>query len=259
VPIFREPINVSEMAFGKAVERSPIPVLVFFWRGKCPPCERMEPVLARIAQDYAGDLLVVKANINDTPTAARKYQIDAVPTILLVRDGKEVERIVGEVGESELRRKVEELLGRRPASGPVQGRDAIPLSRAKPRAQTSRPSGGGHPGTSYVQDTPVHVTDATFQQVVQNSPIPVVVDFWAPWCAPCHMIAPVLEEMAREHAGQLLVAKLNVDENPHTARAFGVMSIPTLIVFRNGQPVDRLVGALPGPVLKERVRRAAGI
>ncbi len=253
MPIFREPINVSDLAFEKAVERSPIPVLVFFWKGKCPPCERMEPILARLAREYASDLLVIKANVDDTPSASRKYAIEAVPTTVFVKGGREVERIVGEVDEATLRRKVEEVLGRRPASGPVRGGAAVSLGRAQPRAGT------GAPGGAQYADAPVHVTDATFQRVVLQSPIPVVVDFWAPWCAPCRMIAPVLEDMAREFAGRLLVAKLNVDENPHTARSFGVMSIPTLIVFRNGQPVDRLVGALPGPVLRERIRRAAGI
>ena len=87
------------------------------------------------------------------------------------------------------------------------------------------------------------VSDATFEETVAASATPVIVDFWAEWCGPCKMIAPALEEIATEHEGKLTVAKLNVDDNPDTARRFDVMSIPTLLVFQEGQPVKRLVGA----------------
>ena len=89
----------------------------------------------------------------------------------------------------------------------------------------------------------VKVDNSNFQAEVLNSAEPVVVDFWAEWCGPCKMIAPALEEIASEHDGKLQVAKLNVDDNPDTARRFDVMSIPTLLVFQDGSPVKRLVGA----------------
>ena len=90
---------------------------------------------------------------------------------------------------------------------------------------------------------PVEVSDASFADQVLSSKRPVLVDFWATWCGPCRMVAPVLEEIAAEKSEQLTVAKLDVDANPETARNFQVVSIPTLILFKNGQPVKRIVGA----------------
>ena len=87
------------------------------------------------------------------------------------------------------------------------------------------------------------VTDATFDEVIGAADEAVIVDFWAEWCGPCKMIAPVLDEIAQEQAGKVKVVKLNVDENQDTARRFGVMSIPTLIVFKDGQPAKKMIGA----------------
>ena len=91
--------------------------------------------------------------------------------------------------------------------------------------------------------SPVNVTDSTFSDEVLNSDKPVLVDFWATWCGPCKMVAPVLEEIAAEHSDKLTVAKLDIDANPQAARDFKVMSIPTLILFQGGKPVKQIVGA----------------
>jgi len=94
-----------------------------------------------------------------------------------------------------------------------------------------------------VADNILTLSDATFDESVGGADTPIVVDFWAEWCGPCKMIAPALEEIANEQSGRITIAKLNVDDNPDTARRFDVMSIPTLLVFQDGQPVKRLVGA----------------
>jgi thioredoxin 1 len=93
------------------------------------------------------------------------------------------------------------------------------------------------------------VTDATFTEEVLKSDKPVVVDFWAEWCGPCRMVAPVLEEIAAEHAEKLTVVKLNIDENPETARKYGIMSIPTMNVYSGGEVVKQIVGAKPKAAL----------
>ena len=96
------------------------------------------------------------------------------------------------------------------------------------------------------------LTDTNFNEEVKGSDEPVLVDFWAEWCGPCKMIAPILEEIANEHAGKVRIAKLNVDDAPATAQAFQVMSIPTLILFKDGEPQKRLVGARgKGQLLEE--------
>jgi thioredoxin 1 len=94
-----------------------------------------------------------------------------------------------------------------------------------------------------VADEILTLSDATFDETIAGSDTPVLVDFWAEWCGPCKMIAPTLAEIANEQKGKLAIGKLNVDDNPDTARRFDVMSIPTLLVFKDGQQVKRLVGA----------------
>jgi thioredoxin len=99
----------------------------------------------------------------------------------------------------------------------------------------------------------LELTDATFDSVI-NSDKPVLVDFWAEWCGPCKMIGPVVEELAGDYEGKAVIAKLNVDENPQVTARFGVRSIPTLLVFKNGQIVDKQVGAVPKSVLSSKLQ-----
>lgn len=98
---------------------------------------------------------------------------------------------------------------------------------------------------------PIHVTDAAFEKTVLQSKLPVVVDFWAPWCVPCRMVAPILDKIANEKAGKLLVAKVNTDENPQWAMKYGVQGIPTMLFIANGEVVHQQVGALPESMLRK--------
>jgi len=102
-------------------------------------------------------------------------------------------------------------------------------------------------------DKPLEINDATFKEIIQNHSL-VVVDCWAPWCGPCQMVAPIIEELARDYAGKILFGKLNVDENQEVSIQYQIMGIPTLLVFKNGKLVDRIVGAMPRQMLEPKIK-----
>ncbi|MCK5559313.1 MAG: thioredoxin [Thermoplasmata archaeon] len=103
-------------------------------------------------------------------------------------------------------------------------------------------------------DEPITVTDADFGEVVKKYPF-VVIDCWAPWCGPCRMVAPVIDELAKDYTGKIVFGKLNTDENMETAMKYSIMSIPTLLIFKNGELIDRPVGAMPKPLLEENITK----
>lgn len=99
-------------------------------------------------------------------------------------------------------------------------------------------------------DVPISVTDAEFEQKVLKSTVPVIVDFWAPWCGPCKMVAPTLEKIAKENAGKVIIAKVNTDQDPEWAMKYGVQGIPTMLFVAGGKIIHRQMGALPEPILR---------
>lgn len=105
-------------------------------------------------------------------------------------------------------------------------------------------------------DNVIKVSDASFEKDVLKSEVPVVVDFWAEWCMPCKMIAPYLDDIAKEMDGKIIIAKLNVDDSPMTAQKYGIRSIPTLLIFKNGTVSDTIIGAVPKNIIRQKIQSA---
>jgi thioredoxin 2 len=127
-----------------------------------------------------------------------------------------------------------------------------------PPAQSGKKVVCGKCKTPLIAPGPIEVTDGTFADQVERSSLPVLLDLWADWCGPCHMLAPTIEQLSRELEGRVKVAKLNIDENPFTANRFGVRSIPTLLVLKSGLEIDRLVGVQPKQEIRRRLERLIG-
>jgi thioredoxin 1 len=113
---------------------------------------------------------------------------------------------------------------------------------------------GSVPEAAGSMPEPVHVSDETFEEMVLKAPVPVLVDFWAPWCGPCRMVAPIVEDLASDYHDRAMIAKINTDENVQVAGRLGIMGIPTLILFKDGKEVDRVVGYAPRRELEDKLR-----
>lgn len=236
---FDTPINSNDSSFDRVLGAG-LPVLAVFTAGA--PDSALADTLKQIAKSDSGKLLAVQVRLEDNPALVKRFNLRA-NSLLTFRDGQEYSRAEMPNAES-ARAHAAYLLGHGPK----------PAAPPPPTAEPARPS--AHTGQgSGAQNSPLHVTDATFAREVLNSPLPVMVDFWADWCGPCHRIAPSLEKLAREYAGRVRIAKLNVDENQRTSMEYKVQSIPTLLLVKNGKIVDRLVGALPEPQLRNNIER----
>lgn len=222
------PLHTGDQSIDRLLAAG-LPVALVFYSGSLE--KGLEQTLVRSAAEIAGKALIARVDVKDNPVSAGRYRVGGLPALVTLRDGQEATR-VEQVGPREFEQHLAYLLGQGP----------------QPRAP-QKLAHEGHPQA---------VTDASFDKEVMQSTLPVLVDFWAPWCGPCRMTEPVVEKLANELAGSLKVAKVNVDENPRLSGRLGIQSIPTMLVVKNGQVVDRWVGALPEQAVRSRLRAVTG-
>jgi len=239
-----------------------VPVMLVFWDHNMQTGAELDPTLARLAERYAGKALIAKIDAGDEASLVKRFNISRLPTLVFAKGGQVQATAVGAVGATELTAWIKYLVngGAKP---PIPSGTSMPLPGASTPQQPYTNGSAGHgqaqarpqaQGAPSGNGAPVKLTDANFDRYV-SGPGPVLVDFWAPWCGPCLMVAPALEQMAKEFQGQATIGKLNVDENQAISRRYGIMSIPTLYIFKNGQVVDQIVGAQPAQAIRQRLMR----
>lgn len=230
MPVYDTPITTDDTNLKKVLAQT-LPVVLYLYDR---PDNALDDAFARAAKENAGEILIAKVNVSEYPQTHAQYGNLPLPALLTL-DGGEIESKAARIRPDDVEAHVDFLLGQ----GPMPQETAA-------ESEAKAASGG----------VPVHVTDASFTADVLQSNIPVLVDFWAPWCGPCHMVAPVLDRLAQQYAGKIKIAKLNVDENPRTSQHYQVMGIPTMLMFKNGQQINKLVGAHPQPNIERMINEA---
>lgn len=229
-----------------------VPVLLSFEMPHCEPCTALDEPFKQLARAYAGQALIVRVEDASAGGLPERFGLTRIPTLLVWKSGREAGRVEGFTEIEILRKNLDFLVGKASAPTPASGR-SMPLNpQALPTPPGAGPTSHDAPGET---GAPLVVGDASFEKDVLRSALPVLVDFWAPWCGPCRMVSPIVEELGREYAGRLRIAKVNTDENPRYASSLGIQGIPTLILFKGGREVDRVVGAAPKGTLQQFIAR----
>lgn len=230
MPVFDTPISTDDRSIDRVLGQR-LPVVLYLFDA---PNKPVDDALSRAAHENAGELLVTRINARENPATHARFGSLALPALVTLDEG-EVESKAASVRAADVDAHVDFLLGQGP----------------KPLETTAEAEAKSQRGAA-----PQPTSDAQFARDVLQSSVPVLVDFWAPWCGPCRMVAPTLDRLAERYAGRLKVAKLNVDDNPAMARQYQASSIPLLVLFKNGQPVGRLVGAHPEPNIERLIQQA---
>jgi thioredoxin 1 len=211
------------------------PALVWLSAGQTPAID-LRKALDKAADDYKNRLDVLIVDTNANPAVKERFEVDRHPVLVGWYNGEVVKRRL------------------RPWATDVTGL-AETLAALLPVIKNEETASAANGKEKSLNNTPVHVTDATFEKEVLRSDLPVLVDFWAEWCGPCRMVAPILEKLAKEYAGKVKIAKVDVDRNPGLSNAFQIMSIPTLMFVKNGKIVGQAAGAAPEPALRDALKQ----
>jgi thioredoxin 1 len=231
MPVLDTPITTDDHSLERVLAQQMPIVLLLYNRKLSQP---LDDALRNAAHEHRGDLLVVRVDTSQNPDTRERYSHLATPALVTITPGTSIKSEAGRVEAADLEAHIDHLLFDKP------------LPRAA-RTETYSTNGEGKQ-TADASDQPIAVSDATFNREVLESDLPVLVDFWAVWCAPCRSIAPFIEQIAMQYTGRLKVVKLDTEHNPMTAQRYGIQAIPTFIMFKNGREFYRLSGANPAAI-----------
>lgn len=223
----------------KPALRQGLPVLLYLFDSREKADKPLDNALEAAAKKYTGEVIIARVDVAASPKIHQQYNNLTTPALLTLSKGffgHKVKSQAAEVRPKDIRAHLDYLLDRGPD----------PTAEAQTDSSKTE-----KPGKSATRA----VTDSTFKRDVLKAKTPVLVDFWAPWCAPCLTLAPHMEKLAAEYKGRVRIAKVNVDENPGTQNSFQIQSIPTLIMFKDGQPVERRTGATT-QVIRDMIEEA---
>lgn len=215
MPVFDTAITTDDKNLKKVLKQG-IPSLLILHKGSLD--KPLDDAITKEAKKNAGDLLIVRVNTDENPDTHLRYGEPGLPALVTFTDNAKVKSDATQIRPKDVRDHIKHLLKDKPL----------------PDRKSGATGGTGHP---------IIVTDKTFRKEVLKSNVPVLVDFWATWCGPCHQIAPHIEQLAKEYKGKIKVAKLDVDRNQVISGRYNIRSIPTMIIFEGGQPAERVVGA----------------
>lgn len=236
MPVFDTPINTDDQNFLRVLAQ-PLPIALYLYGSSD---KGNDEALVETAREQKGKILVVRVRASENPKTYAQFDRPALPALVTIKEGK-AQSSAPSASRADIAAHVQYLVGAGPK--PQQSQQS---------ASTAVPANGARTTSA----APVPVSDANFASEVLKSAVPVLVDFWADWCGPCHMIAPTVDKIAQKYAGRLKVAKLNVDQNPRMASQYQAMSIPMLLIFKGGQPVGRLVGVQPQSQIEQAIEKA---
>lgn len=233
MPVFDTPITSNDTSLDRVLAQK-LPIVLYLFQFTDGT---LNQTLDELASAHAGKLLIVRVNATENPATYSRFGKPSLPAVLTIENGN-VKAKSESAAPSDAHAHASYALGQGPMPSAQTQQTAPPQSQ-----------GDGSAG-------PIHIQDATFANEVLQSNLPVLVDFWAPWCGPCHMIAPVLDRLAGQYAGRVKFAKLNVDENPASSSRYQVTGIPQLLLFKNGQIIGKLVGAHPQQNIEKLISQA---
>ena len=224
-------IEANDQNFEEIVVKSDIPVIVDFWAPWCAPCRMLAPTFEKLAEEYEWKVKFVKVNVDENPTSAIKYMVQGIPTVMIFVEWKPFKTLVGVKSEQEYKAELDSVLW------------AFSENNTKEEWADSK--------EELILN--VNWTEDFTKALESNKDKLVIADFWAPWCGPCRMLAPTLEQIAKDYEWKVKVIKVNVDEpqNQQLAMQFQVSSIPTVAFIKGDEPAEISVWALPYEAFKQ--------